>query len=85
MDNYDYPWYFKKNGVLNCWDITTENGVVIDIIDSCVDFTAPPLQGKSFFSVSKKCTKEGEELKLVHGTAIAGLIFNSCQTLYNAL
>ena len=72
MDEIDFPWYLDINSISDVWTITSGHGVVIDLIDSCVNFSIPALFGKNV-SYSP-CPENADNLKDIHGTAMAGLI-----------
>ncbi len=68
----DYPWYFETNHVFDAWALTQGGGAVVDLVDSCVDFSSHSLQGKEYGSHTA-CAPVND-LYSIHGTAMAGLI-----------
>jgi subtilisin family serine protease len=71
----EYPWYFEQLGVENSWSITQGSNVVIDLIDSCVDFDISLLKDKNYQRVFEGCgSKNDQDVFAIHGTAMAGVI-----------
>lgn len=75
-----YPWYFYPNKVEESWDIAKNKGegVVVDVLDSEIDFTSTFLKGKEYNSSTpnyyyKIFDNAGDAAEL-HGTAMVGLI-----------
>jgi subtilisin family serine protease len=78
MSYEDYPWYFENNGVLAAWDITKGDGVIVDVVDSCVNFSFPQISGRNEGNYDCQINSENmSEIEKIHGTAMAGLIVAS--------
>ena len=77
----NYPWYFKNNNVVKAWEYSQGTGIVIHLVDTCIDFSRPSLQGKSFLKVQECDTHFNFPAYKIHGTAMAGLISANASTL----
>jgi len=75
MQNYkQYPWYFEPNGVLEAWGVAKGAGVVVTLLDGCVDFSVPALRGRRANNSENCSVKNDDSAYSIHGTAMAGLI-----------
>jgi subtilase cytotoxin subunit A len=81
----DDPWYFEPNGITSIPDDMLGQGIVIQIIDTCVDFDNNPslLHCHLSSDEDKKCKENLDSIKIIkdttwkdyiHGTTIASLI-----------
>ncbi|MEK6733999.1 MAG: S8 family serine peptidase [Pseudomonadota bacterium] len=74
MEYDDYPWHFFALGILDSWNKTKGEGIVIDLIDSWVDFSIPPLINKDHNKDSELICYNNTSQGDIHGTAMVGLM-----------
>lgn len=83
MPKCKYPWYFKENDILKIWSYGIKGrSVVIELIDSLVNFELPALKNKGtnvYYTANKKSDIKD------HGTAMASLINAKFLTSQNCL